>query len=68
MQYFKSTIFEGSQHTSVEKNFKSLFSNSTGEDAAEQLNGPLKLLFFEDIDVVFDDEKEFLYPQLCKLI
>jgi hypothetical protein len=31
-------------------------------------NGPLKVLFFEDVDIMFDDEKEFLYPQLTKLI
>ena len=34
----------------------------------EPSNSPLKVLFFEDIDIVFEDEKEFLYPQLTKLI
>jgi hypothetical protein len=66
VQYFKSTVFEGSQHTSVEKNFKSMFSSTAS--LPEEANGPLKLLFFEDIDIIFDDEKEFLYPQLSKLI
>ena len=61
--YFKSAIYEGSQHTSVEKNFKSLFNNlqnsqEHSSDEASRAKNSQKLLFFEDIDIIFEDEQQ----------
>lgn len=64
-KYFQQDIYQGSQHTSVEKNFQKLFAGGSNTEEAPveaPSNGPLKVLFFEDIDIIFEDEKEFLYP------
>lgn len=73
---FKDTIFEGSQCNSAIGNtqnaFNSLFGNkqpqvSTTENRQETTQTVNKLLLFEDVDVIFEDESDF-YSQLTRLI
>ena len=59
--YFKTSIYEGSQHASVENNFKSLFTNHNQgsdliSDEATVPKNSQKVIFFEDIDIIFEDE------------
>lgn len=72
--YFKSSIYEGSQHASVENNFKALFgkqnqvSSQLTDDNAIPKNSQ-KVIFFEDIDIIFEDElQDNFYKNLVKLI
>lgn len=70
---FKDSIFEGSQCNSAIGNTQSGFNTLFGgkpsqltdnKDTTQTVN---KLLFFEDVDVIFEDEADF-YSQLIKLI
>jgi len=62
---FKDSIFEGSQCNSAivnpQNGFTALFSGRQSQitetkDTTQTVN---KLLFFEDVDVVFEDESDF---------